>query len=97
MGLRTDGPEQGLGSVVGGHHDHPGLRRLVTQAREDREAVHPRHPHVEQDEVEFLAADAGEGGGAVSRGFHGVAGRAKLQPKQLAGRAVVVDYEDPGH
>ncbi len=62
-GLRLDGlgdvpvsvlanrPEERLGRVVGRHDHDPGLRGLVAEMGQHLQAVHARHPDVEQDEV----------------------------------------------
>jgi hypothetical protein len=86
-----------LRRIVGRHDDdaRPGLEAF--HAVEHGEAVHARHPHVEEHEVEFLRAHARERFGAVLRHPHGVTGFGQRGPRQMSRGPVVVHHEDVGN
>jgi hypothetical protein len=85
-----------LRRIVGRHDDdaRPGFETF--HAVEHGEAVHARHPHVEEYEIEFLPAHARERCGAVLSHTHGVAGFRQRRPRQMSGRPIVVHHEDVG-
>ena len=83
----------GDGPVAGDHHDQ-GLRVGLAQLRQDRQPVHPRHLHVEQDEVRL---ELGEGVQRLGPGA-GQRDRVALVLEQLAQRLahalLVVHHQD---
>jgi hypothetical protein len=94
VGVLADRAQERLRGVVRRHHHDPRPRGGVAEPAQQLQAVHPRHPDVEEDEVEAPAGDAGEGRLSVGGGVDAVARRAQLEADQLARRAVIVDDED---
>ena len=84
--------------VERGEDDHRDVLQLdaALHRGEHLEAVDPRHEDVEQDEVEALAVEARQGGGAV--GLDGGVVPLALQAagEDLAVVGVVVDHQDSG-
>ena len=72
------------------------FERLRFSSIEHAEAVHARHPHVEQHEVEAARAQPPERLGAVFRHAHVEAGPGEHGPGHVPRRPVVVDDENAG-
>jgi hypothetical protein len=91
------GLEQCLGGIVR-RHDHDARTRFPgAQLGEELDAVHPRHPHVEQKQIELFCAERGERLHAVVGDAGRVAGVVQHALQHVTSRAVVVDHEDLVH
>jgi hypothetical protein len=92
--LLADRPQQRLRRVVGCHHDDFRAHLQLFQPIEDPEAVHARHPDVEQHQVELPRAHAGERVGSVLRDADVIAGFLQRHARQMPRGTVIVDDED---
>jgi hypothetical protein len=86
--------------VEGGQHEHrrPGYR-LVRQRAQHADTVQPRHPQVQQQDVDLGGLDHLERLDAVARlGHHGELGTDLQQAaKTLPHKGLIVDHADPDH
>src|SRR5439155_1766937 len=91
------GGERGFFPSVGAHHDDEGGAATAPIRAQESEAVHFRHPHVAQHQVERLSQGALQGALAVALGGHLVAGIGQQQAERLAQAGLIVDDQDPAH
>ena len=88
---RLDG---GLHGAVGRHDDHLGVGPRLSDFPEEGEAVHARHPNVEEDQVEGLAAGLLEGGLPVLHRDDAIAGLLQALFQDPAQAVFVVGDQD---
>jgi hypothetical protein len=72
--LFADGIQQRIGSVIGGHHDDARRRRQLVQTRQHFDAIHARHPDIEQHQIEGLDFQRLQAFQAIAGLFHHVTG-----------------------
>ena len=83
---------------VAGHDEHLGGRAGAAQLVGDREAGHPRHVVVDDDQVEALRRRVGEDLGAVPGRGHEVTGALEHVADEVADVGLVVrDEAAQGH
>ena len=87
--------DRGLDRAVPGQHDDRAAQRvLLVPLAQQRDAVHVRHPDVEQHEVRLLARGGAARGGGVGRDLDLVAFLGQDFRQQATDVGLVVDHQD---
>ena len=89
----ANGVQQGFGCVVCCHHDDARRRGQLLQLGQQFEPVHARHPHVEQDQIEFFGFELLQAVQPVACRLYGIAALAQCQLQQIAQRLFVVNHQ----
>ena len=84
-------------ATIGAHHDHERAPAALPVVAQERQAVHLRHAHIAEHEVERLGGRALEPALAILFGDHGVAGVGQQEAEALAEAGFIVDDEDSLH